>query len=1259
MKILMMTNTYTPIVGGVERSIELFTESFWAKGHDVLIVTPEFDGVPKKEKGIVRIPALRNFNGSDFSVRLPVPIDLFVELDKFKPDIIHSHHPFLLGDTALRIANRYKTPLVFTHHTKYEDYTHYVPMDSPGMKKFVIELSTGYANLCDHVFAPSQSIKDLIISRGVKTPVDVVATGIDLDKFAKSDVPAFRKKWKIDQDDFLVGHLGRIAPEKNIDFLSKAVLLFLKGNPKAKYMVVGYGPSLDKIKKQFAAQNISQQLIVTGKLGGQELIDAFHAMDVFAFASKTETQGVVLMESFASSTPIVALKATGVVDVLKDGVNGLMLENESADEFAAALKKMQGLTSKEMDAFKRKALESMKEYSIDATSEKALSIYKKIHHKDFLYPDFDSTPWVKAIDKIRTEWGLLKNFTDSASAAFSNDNSKLESGDSVKPRLKRKRQHLDKLIAINYYRFRRWINRNEWAANLLGLSKSFGNDSNPGLVMIQIDGFSLKQFKNAIAEGKMPNIRKIMMKENYKLYPLYTGLPSSTPAVQGELFYGVRQAVPAFAFLDKKSNKVFKMYHGPDAGVIEARLAEQGEGLLTSGSSYSNVYTGGANEAHFCGSSLGLNKIWRDVNPWKMVFFIASHFISFIRIVILLAVEILWGCLSLLWGLIIGQNVGKELKFVPTRALICVLLRELITIGAKIDISRGLEIIHLNFLGYDEQAHRRGPSSKFAHQALWGIDSAVGSIFKAALRAQRRNYDVWIYSDHGQEDVESYWTKYGKPVRKSIAEVFEEFTLNEESSVYDDERGIADQRLEYFGVRVLNKFFPGKLSYEKKEVAHELVVTAIGPTGNIYLPKRFELKQKFAFAEQLVKSAHIPMVLVPLGFAQAKAFTEKGEFTLPEQARNVLGDHPFLDEVTQDLIDLCHHAEAGDFTFSGWRPGEKPMSFPIESGAHAGPGGNETHPFALLPADILLMSRQDGSIRTGDLRQAAMRFLNRLRDQPPEPITTVVKKKEETFKTLRVMTYNVHSCVGFDGKISPERIARVIGRYEPDIVALQELDLNRPRTRRMDQPHLIAQKLEMSYHFHPSFQIEEENYGNAILSRYPMKLIYAGALPGLKNKPKIEKRGALWGSINIGGVEVQFINTHLGLKQAERRYQIEELLSETWLKHPECVEPIIFCGDLNAFPNTFVYKQIGTRLRDAQKELEAHKPKATFFSPYPLGRLDHIFISPDIKILSVHVPQTSLDKIASDHLPLIVDLKIKIKQDAEEPAINADKADAG
>ena len=157
MKICMMTNTYLPHVGGVARSVSTFAEEYLRLGHEVLVVAPEFDGKPlpaSAEAIVERVPSLKNFNGSEFSVRLPGAAALSERIDAFQADIIHAHHPFLLGDTALRVAMNKNVPIIFTHHTRYEDYTHYMPLASEALTKVAKELPTHFANMCDGVIAP-------------------------------------------------------------------------------------------------------------------------------------------------------------------------------------------------------------------------------------------------------------------------------------------------------------------------------------------------------------------------------------------------------------------------------------------------------------------------------------------------------------------------------------------------------------------------------------------------------------------------------------------------------------------------------------------------------------------------------------------------------------------------------------------------------------------------------------------------------------------------------------------------------------------------------------------------------------------------------------------------------------------------------------------------------------------------------------------------------------------------------------------------
>ena len=245
--------------------------------------------------------------------------------------------------------------------------------------------------------------------------------------------------------------------------------------------------------------------------------------------------------------------------------------------------------------------------------------------------------------------------------------------------------------------------------------------------------------------------------------------------------------------------------------------------------------------------------------------------------------------------------------------------------------------------------------------------------------------------------------------------------------------------------------------------------------------------------------------------------------------------------------------------------------------------------------------------------------------------------------TLRVMTYNVHSCIGQSGHPLPDRIAEVISSYMPDIVALQELDSGLKRTGFVDQAQELARLLKMQFQFHPSLYLEEGFYGNAILSRFPMKPFKAGALPSLLGRNNLEARGVLWVEIAHTKTAIQVLNTHLGLNRRERILQIDHLTGEKWLRHPLCSPPIIFCADLNALPFSRVYREVRKFLRDG-REFPAKGSKRTWPSMFPFMKLDYIFVSPDIKIKNISVPKTRLTRTASDHLPVIAEIILPLEE---------------
>ncbi len=241
----------------------------------------------------------------------------------------------------------------------------------------------------------------------------------------------------------------------------------------------------------------------------------------------------------------------------------------------------------------------------------------------------------------------------------------------------------------------------------------------------------------------------------------------------------------------------------------------------------------------------------------------------------------------------------------------------------------------------------------------------------------------------------------------------------------------------------------------------------------------------------------------------------------------------------------------------------------------------------------------------------------------------------------RLLTYNVHRCVGVDRRLDVSRVAAVIAEHTPDIVCLQELDVGRARTGLVDQASAIAERLAMSFHFHAAMKVEAEQYGDAILTPHPERLVKSGPLPSVRGVPGLEPRGALWAAIELGGATLNVINTHLGLVPREQRVQAAALLGEGWLGHPSCVGPTLLTGDFNATSITRPYQALARRLSDCQRALGLRPSVKTFPSSFPAIRIDHCFTSPEIMVTGVTAPFSPLARMASDHLPLAIDFQIR------------------
>jgi 1,2-diacylglycerol 3-alpha-glucosyltransferase len=921
--ICMLTNTFTPHVGGVARAVSETAAELRRCGHAVVVVCPVFPGAPEAEPDVVRIPALQRFNGSDFSVALPVSTGLRRRLSSFRPDIIHSHHPFLLGDTALRLAAEFRCPLVFTHHTLYEHYLHYVAVDNAVMRQFVVSLAIGYGNQAAQVIAPSPSVADLLRSRGLVAPLEIIPTGV-APTLTRGLAWRGRLRWGVPTDAFLVGHVGRLAPEKNLLFLAESVGRFLESYPSAYFLVVGDGPSREELEVRLRSSSAWERIRFAGVQQGYDLADIYAAMDVFAFTSLTETQGLVLTEAMMNGAYVVALDASGARDVIAPDKSGTLIQPGDAPAFAAALGDLVERLGAGRDDLRALVRASAARYSIEQTTAKLSAIYRNLTAAPKDSFSYDVDRWSSFLRRVEAEWGIATNVVGSlVDSQQRGTGPESRAGALVTPLERGSRTQTRSLPR--------------------------------GLILVQIDGLSRCEFERGCALGRLPFLRSLIAREHHRLHSHYSGLPSTTPAVQGELFYGVRGCVPAFEYLDRKRHQLVRMFSAAAAQRVEERLSLAGRALLKGGTSYSNIYAGGGQEAHYCAATFRLENIARIESPGRLLVRSVWYAVTAARFGVLIVCELMLALGDFIRGVRERFPWRHEAIFIPTRVLVSIVLRELITLGGRIDVDRGVRVIHLNYLGYDEQAHRRGPDSSFAHWALKGIDRSIERLARAGERSSKCRYQLWVYSDHGQERTVPYEIFAGRPIEQTVAAIFGEKVAAPPHFV--------SETIELW--RSAKRREGGVLSIEAGQTP-PIVVSAMGPLGHIYLAQPLTGAMQRRRCDELVSEGKVPLVLARIE-GEIWAFHSKvaGPFRAVAESFLMRG-HPFADEVVEDLERLVNHPDAGEIVIIGWRNDGEPLSFVLEWGAHGGPGAYETHGFALIPSGRAVGARK---LRPQDLRE--------------------------------------------------------------------------------------------------------------------------------------------------------------------------------------------------------------------------------------------------------------------------------------------------
>ncbi len=342
MKIGIFTDSYKPYTSGVVTSIATFKEEMTRLGHEVYIFAPSYPNYSDDEENVYRFYSVPSPTNPDYTLAIPVYPGLNMIVKKLRLDIIHVQSPFTMGRVGLHYSRRYHIPLLLTYHSRYDQYVHYVPLAQDLAKEVTIKYSSSFCNHCDHIVVPSQDIQEIVTDFEVHKPITVIPTGIPLYKFEDGDPKWLRDNYEIPEQNKILLFVGRLTKEKNLPFLIKAFKEVHTRMSDTTLVLTAQGPLEAELKSLSSYLGLSDsEIIFTGALPFETLVNVYHSADLFVFSSLSETQGLVLTEAMAAGLPAVAVRASGVQDMVDDGVDGI-LTNPDIEEFTDAVCRVLG-----------------------------------------------------------------------------------------------------------------------------------------------------------------------------------------------------------------------------------------------------------------------------------------------------------------------------------------------------------------------------------------------------------------------------------------------------------------------------------------------------------------------------------------------------------------------------------------------------------------------------------------------------------------------------------------------------------------------------------------------------------------------------------------------------------------------------------------------------------------------------------------------------------------------------------------------------
>lgn len=384
MNILLISDVYFPRVNGVSTSIRTFVEQLQKLGHSVHLIAPDYGVETEDEAWITRVTA-RNifFDPEDKLMKYSEVLRLLPMLKSRNFDLVHIHTPFIAHFAGLKIAQKLGVPVLETYHTFFEDYLHhYLPWIPKRVAKSLARfISKKQCNQLDAIIAPSQPMLDVLRSYGVTVPAEVIATGLQESSFAEADGDKFRNKHHIPLGQQMLLYVGRVAHEKNIGLLLKVVKQLTLQQPEVLLVITGEGPAEKSLHQQVQKLGIEKNVQFIGYLDrNTELNACYKAADIFVFASKSETQGLVLLEAMAQGTPVVAISELGTASILVEG-KGAHIATEDTTEFAQKINDLLTNTLALNILGDAGRVYALKNWSASAKAEQMLHFYRALQAK--------------------------------------------------------------------------------------------------------------------------------------------------------------------------------------------------------------------------------------------------------------------------------------------------------------------------------------------------------------------------------------------------------------------------------------------------------------------------------------------------------------------------------------------------------------------------------------------------------------------------------------------------------------------------------------------------------------------------------------------------------------------------------------------------------------------------------------------------------------------------------------------------------------